>query len=235
MPVLDKPSTTIGNDNFLDHHAWWKADLSTKDLLAYLRAHPLKGLVVRVTGSGVSGFNQPFQYELEFDGAHPLAGNPALQYTFASAGTGASWVRVDGWSIWYPARPANETAPTTGRVNISLTSGPARAVTDPAVVHRLATEFNGLLRTTPGRSSGRNCSPDERTLSISFTKPGATAPTINASLSGCFNAWAIRGPSGDLPALEDGGALSRDALRLLGVSPNALYVPAPTPVPTAGG
>ena len=127
IPVLEKRSTTIGNDNFLDHNAWWKVDLSTHDLLSYLRAHPLKGLVLRVTGSGVDGFNQPTQYELEFDGAHPLAGNPALQYTIVSAGTGASWVRVDGWTIWYPARPAAETAPTMGTVVISVTSGrPAR-------------------------------------------------------------------------------------------------------------
>jgi hypothetical protein len=175
------------------------------------------------------------QYELEFDGAHPLAGTPALQYTITAAGPHASWVRVDGWSIWYPARAPAETAPTTGTVVISLSSGPMRTVTDPAVVRRLATEFNGLLRTTPGRRYGRNCNVGERSLAISFVGQGATVPAIAATLSGCSIVWGVRGPSGDLPGLEDGGNLLSDALRLLGVSPNALFVPAPTPVPSAGG
>jgi hypothetical protein len=235
IPVLEKPSTTIGNDNFLDHNAWWKVKLSTHDLLSYLRAHRLKGLVLRVTGSGVSGFNQPTQYELEFDGAHPLAGNPALQYTIVSAGDGASWVRVDGWTIWYPARPADETAPTTGTAVISLTSGPTRTVTDPAVVHRLATEFNGLLRTTPGRSGGPACTANDRTVTIAFTKPGETAPTLSAWESGCFPAWVVRGPGGDLPSLEDSGNLLNDALRLLGLPSDALAGLPPTTSPSAGG
>lgn len=221
--MLDKPSTTIGNDNFLDHNAWWKADLDTKQLLSYLRAHPLKGLVLRVTGSGVSGFNQPMQYELEFDGAKPLAGNPALQYTITAAGAHASWVRVDGWSIWYPPRPADESAPTTGTVVISVESGPTRKVTDPAAVRRLATEFNGLLRTTPRWGGGRNCTAADRTLTISFAKPGEISPTITASQSGCAPLWLVRGPGGDLPSLEDdSGKLLTDALRLLGLPAGAL-------------
>ncbi len=232
-PVLDKPSGTIANDNFLDRNTWWKANLSTKDLLSYLRAHPLKGLVLRVTGSGVDGFNKPMQYELEFDGAHPLPATPAVQYTITSAGAGASWVRVDGWTIWYPARPAAETAPSAGVVTIGISSGPTRTVTDPAVVRRLATEFNSLLRTTPGHYAGPNCGPNDRTLTISFTKPGGAAPTITASESGCFPAWAVRGPGGDLPALDDTGSamLRTDALHLLGDPAGGLA----GPPPTAGG
>jgi hypothetical protein len=235
LSILDKPSTTLGDDNFLDHNAWWKADHSTKDLLTYLRAHPLKGLVLRVTGSGVSGFNQPFQWELEFDGAQPLAGNPALQYTITAAGPHASWVRVDGWSIWYPPRPPDETAPTTGTVVISITSGPTRKVTDLAVVHRLATEFNGLLRATPRRGGGRNCTAADRTLSISFTKPAETSPTITASQSGCAPLWLARGPSGDLPALEDSGNLLADALRVLGLPSDALAGLPPIASPSSAG
>jgi hypothetical protein len=240
-PVLDKPLTTVPDDNFLDHNAWWKVNLSTKDLLSYLRAHPLKGLVLRVTGSGVDGFNQPMVFELQFDPAHPLGGNPDqrggnpdLDFNIVSGGNRASWLRIDGQTIWYPARPVDETAPTTGTVNISLTSGATRTVTDPAAVSRLATEFNRLLRTTPGQSGGVACTANEQTISSSFTKPGETTPTITASLSGCSIDWAIRGPSGDLPGLQDGGDLLTDALRLLGVSPNALHVPAPTPIPSSG-
>jgi hypothetical protein len=236
-PLLNTPFTTVADDNFLDHNSWWKVNLSTGDLLAYLRAHQVKGLVSTGTGGGVSGPNQPTEYSLEFDPAHALAGNPDLQFSVVAAGANASWLRVDGQTIWYPARPADETAPTTGTVLISISSGPTRAVIDPATVSRLAAEFNGLLRTTPGKSSGVSCSPNERTLSISFFGgPGETSPVISASLSGCSSAWAIRGPSGDdLPALENGGHLLADAMRLLGVSPNGLYVPVPTPIPSAGG
>ena len=90
-------------------------------------------------------------------------------------------------------------------------------MTDPAVVRRLATEFNGLLRTTPGRSGGRNCTASERTLTIAFTKPGGTTPTLSAWESGCYPAWVVRGPGGDLPSLEDGGNLLTDALQILGL------------------
>ncbi len=241
-PILDKPLDITPDDNLLDHNAWWKVDLSTKDLLSYLRAHPLKGLVLRVTGSGVDGPNQPMVYELDFVVAHPpggnpdwRGGNPDVDFNIVSAGANASWLRIDGRTIWYPARPADETAPATGTVFISLTSGPTRTVTDPAAVSRLAAEFNRLLRTTPGGGGGKNCTADDQTVSISFTKPGETSPTITASLSGCSIAWLVRGPSGDLPALQDGGDLLADALRLLGVSPNALYVPAPTPIPSSAG
>ena len=97
------------------------------------------------------------------------AGTRHLQFSVVSAGPRISWLRVDGQTIWYPARPADETAPTTGSVIISITSGPTRTVIDPAVVHRLATEFNRLLRTTPGKSSGVACF-EQRTerFSISF-------------------------------------------------------------------
>jgi hypothetical protein len=233
--VLDKPFTTVADDNFLDDNTWWKVNVGTNELLRYLRAHPVKGLVSGGTGGGVSGPNQPTEYSLEFDPVHPLAGNPDLQFSLVSAGASASWLRVDGQAIWYPARTAEETAPTTGTVIISITSGPTRAVTDPAVVSRLATEFNGLLRTTPGKSAGVNCSANDRRLSISFTKPGETSPTITASQSGCFPSWTARGPSGDLPALEDGGNLLTDSLRLLGLPSNALAGLPPTPSPSAGG
>jgi hypothetical protein len=235
IPVLDKPATTIADDNFLDRNSWWKVNLPTSDVLSYLRAHPIKGLVLTVTGGGVSGPNQPTVYELGFEPAHPSAGNPTLQFAVVRAGVGASWFRADGQTIWYPARPAGEAAPATGRVVMSITSGPTRTVTAPAVVSRLAREFNSLLRTTPGTSSGVSCSPNERSLSISFTKPAEPSPTITASRSGCFPAWAVRGPGGDLPALEDGGDLLTDALRLLGLPSNALYALPTTASPSASG
>jgi hypothetical protein len=210
-------------------------NLSAADLLSYLRSHQVEGLLSTGTGGSVTGPNQPTVNSLEFDPVHATGGNPDLQFSVVSAGPRTSWLRVDGQTIWYPARPADETAPTTGTVIISITSGPTRTVIDPAVVHRLATEFNRLLRTTPGKSSGVACSSDERTLSISFIEHGAPTPGLTASRSGCSSGWGVRGPSGDLPALQDGGSLLTDALQVLGVSPTALYLPTPTPIPTAGG
>ena len=149
LHALDTAFSTVAADNLLDHPAWWRVNLSMKELLTFLRARPPKGLGSRHHRRGCFGVQPATVDGLVFDPAHPLAGSPDLQFSVTSAGEHASWVRVDGQTIWYPARPAEETAPTQGSVTLAVTSGPTRTVTTPAVVLRLATEFNRLIRTRP--------------------------------------------------------------------------------------
>lgn len=224
-PAFDQPSSRAVNDNFIDHHSWWKVALSPDELMAYLRNHVPVGLTVSGYGSGTNTTGRQTSQSLSFGPAAPSAGRPALQFTLAEAGGRTSWLRVDGQAIWYPPRPAAETAPSEGVVTIRLSSGPTRQITDPAAVRRLATEFNRLIRTTPGVSTGLACFPNEPTLSLAFTKTGALQPSVVASASGCSVRWSVHGPSGALPALDGGADLRNDALRLLGLTEAALSPP----------
>jgi hypothetical protein len=152
-----------------------------------------------------------------------------------AAGHDSSWLRADGQTIWYDARPTAETAPTEGIVTLSIVGGPTRRLTDPATVRRLATEFNGLIRLTPETFSGPMCGPNDQTLTMVFAAPGALAPTITASASGCGIGWDVRGPSGTLPGLDGRGSnLVTEALRLLGLGPTALSAPLPSAGAPAG-
>ena len=124
--------------------------------------------------------------------------------------------------------PPPRHAPSDGTVTISVSSGPTRQVTDPATVSRLAIEFNRLIRTTPGKSSGVSCAPNERTLSLAFSKRGALHPSVVASTYPCSVSWSVHSPSGVLPSLDGGADLRNDALRLLGLTEAALSPPPPT-------
>jgi hypothetical protein len=219
--ALDQPFTTVADDNFLDRPAWWKVNLSADETVTYLQTHPPAGLISSGSGGGVSGPGQPTIHGLTFGPASPFPGNPALQYSVVAASDRSSWVRADGQTIWYPPRPAAETAPTAGVVTVSVSRGPTRKVTDPASVQRLATELNRLIPSTPSKSSGVSCPPNVRTLSIAFAKTGAPHPVVVATTTACSVSWNVRGPSGDLPALDGGVDLRADALRLLGLPANA--------------
>ena len=139
-----------------------------------------------------------------------------------------------------PPSSAKETAATVGGVLISVSPGPtgaeiARAVIDPTAVSRLATEFNKLVPAAPGTSVRASCLANERTLEIAFDDEPETRPTITASLTGCSASWTVRGASGALPPLMNGGQLLTDALHVLGLPSVALDGLAPTHSRPAGG
>jgi hypothetical protein len=224
-PALDRPSSTMANDNFIDHHTWWKVGLSTDELLSYLRGHVPAGMTVSESGGGTIATGQPPTQSLTFGATGPSPGNPALQFTVVAASDRSTWLRIDGQTIWYPPRPTAETAPTDGAVTVSVSRGPTRKVSDLPSVRLLATEFNRLIRTTPGVIAGVACLQNQRTLAISFTKTGAIHPALVTTTTACSVSWSVRGPSAALPALDGGADLRADALRLLGLPANALWSP----------
>ena len=220
-PGLNRPSSTLLDLNLIDHYGWWKVNLSPPELLAYLRHRPPAGLISSGSASGSS----PDEVEtdsLSFGPKGAAPGRPQLLFTVTAAGERASWLRVDGQTIWYPPRPAAENAPADGTVTISLSSGPTRKVSEQQSVRRLGTEFNRLIRTTPLVSTGVACLTNQRTLSLAFTKAGTPHPTVVTTKAPCAPAWEVSGPGGALPSLDGGADLLTDALRLLGLTSNAL-------------
>jgi hypothetical protein len=223
---LDRSLTAVGAENVVERHAWWKVSLSAAELLAFLRNHPPAGMASGVSASRTDP-HQAASRLLSFSPTGASRGQPTPYLTVEAASKRTSWLRVDGQTIWYAPRPAAEYAPTSGTVTISLSNGPARKVTDPQSVRRLATEFNRLDRRAPLASTGVACSSGERTLSIAFTKAGGLKPTLVAGKGSCGSSWLARGPNGGLPAFLGGVDLLTDALRLLGLPANALWSPAP--------
>jgi hypothetical protein len=160
---------------------------------------------------------------MSFDALGGDGGKPTVQLSVVAAGTSGSWLRVDGQTVWYPPRPAGEFASASGTATISFSGGRTRTITDPASVRRLATEFNALTVQPPFASAGGNaCGGTEPMLSIAFTTPGATGPSLIATAGGCRTGWSVIGLHGNLASLEGSQALQTDALGLLGLPATAL-------------
>jgi hypothetical protein len=223
---LDQPFTTAVDDNFIDKQGWWSVDLSSTDLLAYLRDHRPAGF----GASGSGGSSAPGLASTSTEMFTPTAGGsgrPRLLLTVVANGQRGSWLRADGQDTWYPPRPASETAPTDGTATIAVSGDPSRVVSDPVVVRRLADEFNSLIRSTPGTVAGPACAAGGRTLTIAFTRRGISRPALTASATPCSDFISVRGPDSALPALDGGDDLVDVALRQLGLSRSALLPPRP--------
>lgn len=214
--------TTSTSPNEVRRSAWWTAPGGVTGTIAYLQAHPPKGMAAGDSGSG------PNSEELSF--ATPGHGNYGIEldYYVQPHGGGVA-IKIDAWTVWVPNRPAWSYVP---RSFTSVDVTVVRAPLDPrgpggkgaptvhktlrgSAAQRLARAFDQLAVRAP--EGMHSCPPPmlrATDLVVFHTSTGDLRAT--AIHSGCGPNAAVTAPGHTkAPVYLDGTAFTHAVLTAL--------------------
>jgi hypothetical protein len=116
--VIDNELPSQATPNLVDAHSWWRVPGTLDAVLAYLKAHPPRGLSSSGSGSGSSRVSGPGSrtvfygdVNFSFPALPAVLDSRTLIVKATSIGADVVAVRVDAEDAWEIPRPASERIP----------------------------------------------------------------------------------------------------------------------------
>lgn len=208
--------------------AWWRAPGTMDSVLAWVKAHPPKGLSLTGAGasSGPSGITSRF-YEFSLPPVPGVLLSRSLYVSVASDGPDRTALRVDSEVAWLPAKPAAEHIPASARL-VTITAVPGASagrvrhvhrpvtITSRAVVAKIATVVDDLPLMPPGVFSCPAGNGLGLRLAFRAVKGGPVLAQVTAEANGCGTVTLEVGGK-HMPALWGGARMTQQVLRLAGI------------------
>ena len=186
----------------VDLTSWWQVAGQPASVLDWEQAH-LPGQFSPAGGS--VGASRVRDREFSLPAVPGVLYQRTMVVTVVAAGGGQTAIRVDGWVIWTPARPAAEQVPASARVVSAEVvpgnepGGGARRtgpvlITDPARVRRITSFIDGLPLEQP--EFPNTClafSPGAIQVTFLARIGGPALAVLTAELAGCYTEFTIDG------------------------------------------
>jgi|GEM_PF-3527555 len=220
--VLAEPMNSPGSQNLVDAVRFFTVPGTIDSVLAFVSAHPPKGLVENGSeSSGTDGVTVMQGVTFAALGTHDY-GKPAVNVVATKLGTRVG-VRVDADLVWRPLRTATEYVPADAPAKVSPCATTCRGglrTLDRPTARELATFFNSLDAQPPG---DRYCAADALNTGIAFATAHGSA-VFNAS--SCAGVVVTVGGIGQ-PTLELPDTVPVDLRTVLGLNADGVSSPAP--------
>jgi hypothetical protein len=221
--VLAEPVNSPGRQNLVDVVRFFIVPGTIDSVLAFVTAHPPKGMFGNGTeSSGVDGVTVEQGVTFSALATHDY-GKPAVDVVATKIGTGVA-VRIDADLVWRPLRTAAEQVPvdapaTECRFTTTICAA-GLVVADQATARELATFFNSLDPRPPG---DEYCPAVTSYTKIEFaTTHGSLAFDPSSCAGVVVSAGGVRQPTLELPDTVPVGLQT-----LLGLNADLASSPAP--------
>jgi hypothetical protein len=118
VTMLADAPVSEASPNLLTLASWWRLDMSFSTALAWIQAHPPRGLRSNMAGTS-GGPGVPVNRSLGFSAPSTTAYDGAsVELDLAAMGSAETGLRADAEVIWLPAKPSTEFVPAGTAVTL---------------------------------------------------------------------------------------------------------------------
>jgi hypothetical protein len=204
----------------VDLTSWWQVPGQPQSVLGWEQAHLPRQFT---PGGGSAGASRVRDREFWLPAVPGVLAQRTMVVTAVAAGEGQTVVRVDGWVMWIPARPAAERVPASARViSVEVVPGnkPGGAplpgpvvITAPGRVRRITAFVDGLPLAPFLPPSCPEFSPGAVRVTFMARIGGPPLAVFTTELMSCYSEFTVNGK----PQPELDRTAARQLLALAGL------------------